>query len=483
VPNTNFGNVNLAGNLEIASLNITSAGANYSQGITISAVALGNTITSATLTASVHAANGSISTASVVDGGEFTAIPEIVISKPANITATQSNLNTIVSSFTSEGNVLVVDFLVDVPIGTSVFTANIPTDAYVTSIDISTNTVTLSAGNTGVVSGNVTFYPSNGTVLVLDNTFGIFVGQAAQANNINADTYVTAINPTNNFVTLSSNITGLVSGNVLFYDAGVGGTLTASINELGTAVAATTTPSYNLRLTSAVDVAVGDIITQATTGVSATVVGTDISSDVVLINYNNTNRFAFANAAILLSGNIAASVGDYLTQPVSNANLRVVSATTGANVIAVYTSLYTLISGEGNIAINGVDTGEYPRTVGAITNALSNIAINGNYTSNVLAFNDAVYPLADALTGNITASGQAIVPNRTTVVTANSWYNLGASTAADGTGFEGATTEQVLFLKQATATNTVVASIQDLLTTEDTVNILITEDGQQILEE
>jgi hypothetical protein len=41
----------------------------------------------------------------------------------------------------------------------------------------------------------------------------------------------------------------------------------------------------------------------------------------------------------------------------------------------------------------------------------------------------------------------------------------------------------VLFLKQATATNTVVANVQDLLTTEDTVNILTTENGQQILEE
>jgi len=40
-----------------------------------------------------------------------------------------------------------------------------------------------------------------------------------------------------------------------------------------------------------------------------------------------------------------------------------------------------------------------------------------------------------------------------------------------------------LFLKQATATNTVVAIIPDVLTTEDTLNTLITEDGKQILEE
>jgi hypothetical protein len=249
-----------------------------------------------------------------------------------------------------------------------------------------------------------------------------------------------------------------------------------------TIIQATFTPSYNLRLTSTIDVAVGDIITQATTGVSATVVGTDITSNVVLVNYNNTNRFDFANVAILLSGNIAANVGDYLTQSVSNANLQVVSAT-GANVVAVYTSLNTLTGGQGNVAVNGVDTGEYPRTVGATTNALSNIAINGNYTSNVLAFSDAVYPMVEAIAGKIDASGQVIVLANTEVVTANVWYNLGASAPTDGTGFEGATTEQVLFLKQATATNTVVTSVQDLLTTEDTVNILTTENGQQILEE
>jgi hypothetical protein len=249
-----------------------------------------------------------------------------------------------------------------------------------------------------------------------------------------------------------------------------------------TIIQATATPSYNLRLTSAVDVAVGDIITQATTGVSATVIGTDITSNVILVNYNNINRFDFANVAILLSGNITANVGDYLTQSVSSANLQIVSAT-GANIVAVYTSLNTLTVGQGNVAINGVDTGEYLRTVGATTNSLANIAINGNYTSNVLAFNDAVYPMVEAIAGKIDASGQVIVLANTTVVTANVWHNLGLSAATDGTGFEGATTEQVLFLKQATATNTVVASVQDLLTTEDTVNILTTENGQQILEE
>jgi hypothetical protein len=216
------------------------------------------------LVAIVHTANGSISTASVDDGGVFTTIPEVVITKPANVTTILSNLTTTVSSFTSLGNLLVVDFLVDIPIGTSVFTANIPTNAYVTNVDVNTNTVTLSEGNTGVVSGNVTFYTSQGNVLLTNSVSGIFVGQAVQADNINANTYVTAINTDNNFITLNSNVAGIISGTVLFYDAGTNGNLTANVNALGSAVAATTTPSYNLRLTSAVDVVVGDVITQAT---------------------------------------------------------------------------------------------------------------------------------------------------------------------------------------------------------------------------
>jgi len=253
--------------------------------------------------------------------------------------------------------------------------------------------------------------------------------------------------------------------------------------ETDTIVQATTTPSFNLRLSSAVRANVGDVITQATTNTSATVVGTNSNSDVVLITYNNFNRFAFANTAISLSGNVTANVGDYLTQPTSNANLRVVSATTGANILAVYTTLDTLQTIDGNVFVNGVDTGTYPRTVGVSVNQLANIAINGTYTSNALVYNDAVYPLIDRLAGKINISGQVTIDANANLTTANVWYESGAFSAANGIGFEGTNTEQVLFLKQATATNTIVAIIPDVLTTEDTLNTLITEDGKQILEE
>jgi hypothetical protein len=248
-------------------------------------------------------------------------------------------------------------------------------------------------------------------------------------------------------------------------------------------VQATTTPSFNLRLSSAVSAHVGDVITQATTNTSATVVGVNGNSDVILVTYNDFNRFAFANAAILLSGNVTANVGDYLTQSTSNANLQVVSATTGANILAVYTTLDTLMTMDGNVFVNGVNTGTYPKTVGVSVNQLANIAINGTYTSNTLVYNDAVYPLIDSLAGKINISGQVTIAANANLTTANVWYESGAFSAANGIGFEGTNTEQVLFLKQATATNTLVAIIPDVLTTEDTLNTLITEDGKQILEE
>jgi hypothetical protein len=63
------------------------------------------------------------------------------------------------------------------------------------------------------------------------------------------------------------------------------------------------------------------------------------------------------------------------------------------------------------------------------------------------------------------------------------WYNLGTGIATDGTGFNGATTEQVLFLKASTASNIVVTAIKDMITTEDAVNTLTTEDSKIIIED
>jgi hypothetical protein len=63
------------------------------------------------------------------------------------------------------------------------------------------------------------------------------------------------------------------------------------------------------------------------------------------------------------------------------------------------------------------------------------------------------------------------------------WFNSGANVATDGTGFEGSTTEAVNFLKAATAGNVQIATVSEMIITEDAVNTLTTEDGQILIEE
>ncbi len=109
----------------------------------------------------------------------------------------------------------------------------------------------------------------------------------------------------------------------------------------------------------------------------------------------------------------------------------------------------------------------------------SNLAVNGTYRG--------VYPLAKEQAGynvNIVAGGGNVtVGSDNVLITANIWYNAGSGVAADGTGFDGATTTAVNFLKECYADNLLVALIPDLLITEDAINTLTTESGDQISEE
>ncbi len=79
-----------------------------------------------------------------------------------------------------------------------------------------------------------------------------------------------------------------------------------------------------------------------------------------------------------------------------------------------------------------------------------------------------------------------LVPTLTTGVAGaniNVWLNDGVGVAADGTGLEGSTTTAALFLKAATAENIQIATVSEMITTEDAVNTLTTEDGNILVEE
>jgi len=66
---------------------------------------------------------------------------------------------------------------------------------------------------------------------------------------------------------------------------------------------------------------------------------------------------------------------------------------------------------------------------------------------------------------------------------ANVWLNWTANVGADGTGLEGSTTTAALFLKAATAGNVQVATVSEMITTEDAVNTITTENGEILVEE
>ena len=242
----------------------------------------------------------------------------------------------------------------------------------------------------------------------------------------------------------------------------------------------TDTISYNLRLNGNVSANVGDIITQTTSGANVTVIGTNLITSSLLVTYNS-GEFDYSNVTVQLSGNLQANVGSYITQASSGANLQIVATNAGGtNVLASYTTVTQLITGSGNLRLNGSNVGVYPTSVAVTPLTTSNLAINGIYSG--------VYPYAREQAGSadiVTAGGNVTVGSGNILITAQSWYNLGdgITTVTDGTGYNGSITNAVLFLKQATANNLIVSSISDDLVTEDAINTLTTEDGNTIIEE
>ena len=208
----------------------------------------------------------------------------------------------------------------------------------------------------------------------------------------------------------------------------------------------TDTVSYYLDLSSRITANVGDVITQSILGASATISGISTSTNIALVTSNSTNPFRFLENDVQLSGNVTVVTGDIITQSLTSANLYVTLDSANINTVAVsYNSMVKLVTGSGNIAINGIDSGVYPVTITTNPAAGSEIIINGASTGNI-------YPLSITLAGLVDTVGAVTITANITLTTANVWYNVGATTATDGTGFNGATTPQVTFLKNSTAT-------------------------------
>jgi hypothetical protein len=118
----------------------------------------------------------------------------------------------------------------------------------------------------------------------------------------------------------------------------------------------------------------------------------------------------------------------------------------------------------------------------------SNIAINGVYSGNIYPISSTIagfVGLTDGGNVNVTVSSSdvAVIKANTRLQQSNVWYNIGATTATDGTGFAGATTPSALFIKAELATLNSLSIKRDELVTEDAINTLTTESGDELTEE
>jgi hypothetical protein len=180
----------------------------------------------------------------------------------------------------------------------------------------------------------------------------------------------------------------------------------------------------------------------------------------------------FSNAiSVTVGANvITANVGDTITQSTTGTNATVLGFenTAGNILILAYNNANRFDFLSGNVV------------------AISNVALNGTYTGNV-------YPISSNLAGyvgitdngNVTVSATEIatIKSNTPLQQSNIWLNLGANVATDGTGLLGAGTVPALFIKSELAILSATSIKPDILVTEDAINTLTTEDGNEIIEE
>lgn len=180
----------------------------------------------------------------------------------------------------------------------------------------------------------------------------------------------------------------------------------------------------------------------------------------------------FSNAiSVTVGANIiTANVGDTITQ-----------ATTGTNA-----TILGFKNVAGNILILAYNNANRFNFLLGNVVAISNVALNGTYTGNV-------YPISSNLAGyvgmtdngNVTVNATEIatIKSDTLLQQSNIWLNLGANIATDGTGLLGAGTVPALFIKSELAILSATSIKPDILVTEDAINTLTTEDGNEIIEE
>ena len=433
-------------------------------------------------TISFFSGNGAVSSVTLTNPGSgYTTIPKVSIQKPANVSVLLASGTANVVAFDNITNTITIDPGLNIPAGVNLIVNGMPLTTKVISSDEANANIILDTTNIGTVSGTAIFAVRDGTQVYVKDAEGIFLGQSIEHPSVPFGATVTAI--VGRTITVDRGVSGNLIGTSTFYDPGTGAEIIADIENISRTLQTATSATYTLKLSGNVSANIGDIITQSSSGANATVYGVNTSANtsILTISYNSAEQFANATIVLQMSGNVTANVGDYITQPIdrlgNEANLIVtVSASGNANVTAKYVDVYPLITTRfANIKLNGnwLSGNVYPAAVFEANTGITNIAKNSAIT--------AVYPLATKRTGYINGldiNGNITLPAGTMSVSSVSWYNVGANTATDGTGFEGAVTEQVLFLKDAEATDISEDTVPgNEFLTEDAVNTLITETG------
>jgi len=128
---------------------------------------------------------------------------------------------------------------------------------------------------------------------------------------------------------------------------------------------ATINDSAVIRLTGNTNLSAttGQFITQASSGANATIDTVGDTTGSMTLSGNIVTGFInveLPTYTITFSGNITASVGQFITQSISGANARVISPVSNTNTASVLYIAGRFTNGTGNIAINGSNRSVFP---------------------------------------------------------------------------------------------------------------------------
>jgi len=168
---------------------------------------------------------------------------------------------------------------------------------------------------------------------------------------------------------------------------------------------------------------------------------------------------------------------DQLVPATANVSRITTTATSGQTVFS--TPRYQLRSDADNQQQLRVSIDSIPTFINAYNEiASSSTTISYTGTDGNLVTVTVEYGNTVAFVTGLT-NGSTVVAE-VDVYYSNVWYNSGTSTITDGSGFTGANTQAVNFLRGRSVTSTVIPGVTNALTTEDAINTLTTETDDEI---